>query len=154
MHLVKPAADNTIALRRNYNREAPRLAAQVGQGLLLLCVWTSKGFVHVALNVDVFSRFIVAWRISRNMKTDFVLDALERARYARQPDESGLIHRRDRESQYVSIRSSERFLQAGIDPLVGSTGDSYYNAFSELYNGLSTGRSTIALSPPITISKQ
>ena len=99
-------------------------------------VSTWQGFAYVAFIVDVFSRFIVGWRVSRNMKTDFVLDALEQALYARQPEKSGLIHHSDRGSQYVSIRYSERLLQAGVEPSVGSTGDSYDNALAETINGL------------------
>ena len=86
--------------------------------------------------IDVFYRFILGWRVSRNMKTDFVLDALEQALYARQPEKSGLIHHSDRGSQCVSIRYSERLLQAGVEPTVGSTGDSYDNAIAESINGL------------------
>ena len=82
-------------------------------------VSTWQGFAYVAFIVDVFSRFIVGWRVSRNMKTDFVLDALEQALCARKPDtsdKSGLIHHSDKGSQYVSIRYSERLLQAGVEP--------------------------------------
>jgi putative transposase len=68
------------------------------------------------------------------MKTDFVLDALEQALYTRQPEKSGLIHHSDRGSQYVSIRYSERLLQAGVEPSVGSTGDSYDNALAQTIN--------------------
>ena len=102
-------------------------------------VSTWQGFAYVAFIVDVFSRFIVGWRVSRNMKTDFVLDALEQALCARQPDtsdKSGLIHHSDKAAQYVSIRYSERLSQAGIEPSVGSTGDSYDNALAETINGL------------------
>ena len=66
------------------------------------------------------------------MHTYFVLDALEQALYERQPDESdGLIYHSDRGSQYVSIRYSERLAEAGIEPSVGSRGDSYDNALAE-----------------------
>ena len=66
------------------------------------------------------------------MRTDFVLDALEQALYARQPErDETLIHHSDRGSQYVSIRSTERLAEAGIDPSVGSKGDSYDNALAE-----------------------
>jgi transposase InsO family protein len=71
------------------------------------------------------------------MTTDFVLDALEQALHARQPGhEDGLIHHSDRGVQYLSIRYSERLAQAGIEPSVGSTGDSYDNALAETINGL------------------
>jgi len=100
-------------------------------------VSTWQGFVHVAFVVDVFARCIVGWRVSRSMKTDFVLDALEQALYARQPERSdALIHHSDRGSQYVSIRYTERLAEAGIEPSVGSRGDSYDNALAETINGL------------------
>ena len=93
--------------------------------------------MYVAFIIDVFARRIVGWQVSRSMHTDFVLDALEQALYERQPDESdGLIHHSDRGSQYVSIRYSERLAEAGIEPSVGSRGDSYDNALAETINGL------------------
>lgn len=99
-------------------------------------VSTWQGFVYVAFVIDVYARFIVGWRVSRNMQTDFVLDALEQALYARQPDRDSLIHHSDRGVQYVSIRYTERLAEAGIEPSVGSIGDSYDNALAETINGL------------------
>lgn len=99
-------------------------------------VSTWQGFVYVAFVVDVFARYIVGWRVSRSMHTEFVLDALEQALWARQPTRDALIHHSDRGSQYVSIRYSERLAEAGIEPSVGSTGDSYDNALAESINGL------------------
>jgi putative transposase len=99
-------------------------------------VSTWQGFVYVAFVIDVFARRIVGWRVSRSMQTDFVLDALEQALHARQPERNALIHHSDRGSRYVSIRYSERLAQAGIEPSVGSKGDSYDNALAETINGL------------------
>ena len=91
----------------------------------------------MAFVVDVYARRIVGWRVSTTMRTDFVLDALEQALYARQPERDGaLIHHSDRGSQYLSIRYSERLAEAGIEPSVGSRGDSYDNALAETINGL------------------
>jgi transposase InsO family protein len=100
-------------------------------------VSTWQGWLYVAFVIDVFARRIVGWRVSSSMSTNFVLDALEQALYARQPGEHGtLIHHSDRGSQYVSIRYSERLAEAGIEPSVGSRGDSYDNALAETINGL------------------
>ena len=100
-------------------------------------VSTWQGWVYVAFVIDVFARRIVGWRLSPSMSTDFVLDALEQALYARRPADDGtLIHHSDRGSQYVSIRYSERLGEAGIEPSVGSRGDSYDNALAETINGL------------------
>ncbi len=99
-------------------------------------VSTWQGWLYVAFVVDVYARRIVGWRVSRSMQTDFVLDALEQALYERQPAAHVLTHHSDRGSQYVSIRYTERLDQAGIQPSVGSRGDSYDNALAETINGL------------------
>ena len=100
-------------------------------------VSTWQGWQYVAFVIDVYARRIVGWRQSSSMRTDFVLDALEQALYDRQPQrEDALIHHSDRGSQYVSIRYSERLAEAGIEPSVGSRGDSYDNALAETINGL------------------
>jgi transposase InsO family protein len=99
-------------------------------------VSTWQGWLYVAFVIDVYARRIVGWRVSKSMHTDFVLDALEQALYARQPDRDSLVHHSDRGSQYVSIRYTERLAEAGIEPSVGSRGDSYDNALAETINGL------------------
>ena len=77
--------------------------------------------MYVALVIDVFARRIVGWRVSSSMTTDFVLDALEQALYARQPgDDGALIHHSDTGSQYLSIRDRERLAEAKIEPSVAS----------------------------------
>ena len=101
-------------------------------------VSTWQGQMFVAFVIDVYARRVVGWRVSRHMRTDFVVDALEQALYARQPapQDGGLIHHSDRGSQYVSLRYSDRLVEAGLMPSVGSTGDSYDNALAETINGL------------------
>jgi len=100
-------------------------------------VATWAGFVYVAFVIDAFARRIVGWRVSRTAHAAFVLDALEQALHARRPVEgSGLVHHSDRGVQYLSIRYTERLAEAGIEPSVGSVGDSYDNALAETINGL------------------
>ena len=98
-------------------------------------VATGSGFVYVAFIVDVYARFIVGWRVSRSLQTDIVMDALEQALWARGKP-TDLIHHSDRGSQYLSIRYTERLIEAGIKASVGSVGDSYDNAMAETINGL------------------
>ena len=98
-------------------------------------VATRKGFVYVAFVIDVFARMIVGWRVLRTMCAELTLDALEQALWVRKIGES-LIHHSDRGSQYLSIRYSERLEEMGIDPSVGSIGDSYDNALAESIIGL------------------
>lgn len=99
-------------------------------------VSTWQGWLYVAFVIDVFARRIVGWRVSKSMQADFVLDALEQALFDRQPERNSMIHHSDRGSQYVGIRYSERLALAGIEPSVGSRGDSYDNALAETINGL------------------
>jgi putative transposase len=89
---------------------------------------TWSGFVYVAFVIDAFARRIVGWRVSRSARADFVLDALEQALHDRQPWRANLIHHSDRGVQYVSIKYTERLAEAGIEPSVGSVGDSYDTA--------------------------
>jgi transposase InsO family protein len=97
--------------------------------------WT--GIVYVAFVIDVYARFIVGWRVSRTAHAGFVLDALEQAIHDRKPvGKGGLVHHSDRGSQYLSIKYTERLAEAGIEPSVGSVGDSYDNALAETINGL------------------
>jgi len=90
----------------------------------LTYVGTWSGFVYVAFVIDAFSRRIVGWRVSRSLRGDLALDALEQALYAR-PDTRELVHHSDRGAQYLAIRYTERLREAGIEPSVGSVGDSY-----------------------------
>jgi putative transposase len=107
-------------------------------------VSTWGGFVYVAFVTDVYAHYIVSWRVSRTAPTSFVLDALEQALHDRRPTQGGgLVHHSDRGSQYVSIKYSESLAEAGIEPSVGSVGDSYDNAVAETINGLYRARSSI-----------
>jgi len=98
-------------------------------------VATWAGFVYVAFVIDVFARRIIGWRASRSMSTDLVLEALEQALWARSGTQ-GVIHHSDRGGQYLSIRYTERLAEAGVEPSVGSVGDSYDNALAETIIGL------------------
>jgi len=103
----------------------------------LTYVATWCGFVYVAFVIDAYARRIVGWRASTSLRTDLALDALEQALYARAIDDGdALVHHSDRGVQYVSIHYTERLAEAGIEPSVGSVGDSYDNALAETIIGL------------------
>lgn len=93
--------------------------------------------MYVAFVIDVFSRRIVGWRVSNSLRSDLALDALEQALWERdEAERQQLIHHSDRGSQYLSIRYTERLAEAGIEPSVGSRGDSYDSALAESVIGL------------------
>jgi transposase InsO family protein len=103
----------------------------------LTYVATARGFAYVAFVIDVFSRRIVGWRVSRSLRSDLALDALEQALAERAPASGGgLVHHSDRGVQYLSLRYTERLAAAGVEPSVGSRGDSYDNALAESIIGL------------------
>lgn len=98
-------------------------------------VATWRGFVYVALVIDVFSRRIVGWRAHTTMRTELVLDALDQALHDRELDGRLVVHT-DRGSQYVAMRYTDRVLAAGAAPSVGSVGDASDHALAESVIGL------------------
>jgi putative transposase len=119
----------------NRQFKAPRPNALWVSDFTYVATWS--GFAYVAFIIDAYARRIVGWRVSRTAHTGFVLDALEQALHERRPlHRGGLVHHSDRGSQYVSIHYTERLAQAGVEPSVGSVGDSYDNALAESINGL------------------
>lgn len=121
--------------RVNRQFKAPRPNALWVSDFTYVATWA--GFVYVAFVIDVFARRIVGWRASRTAHAGFVLDALEQALHERRPVRGGgLVHHSDRGVQYLSIKYTERLAAAGIEPSVGSVGDSYDNALAETINGL------------------
>jgi putative transposase len=136
---VKTTVSNPAVpcLRDKVNRQfrAPRPNMLWVSDFTYVATW--QGFVYVAFVIDAFARRIVGWRVSRSAETGFVLDALEQALYERRPFRGGgLVHHSDRGSQYVAIRYTERLAEAGIEPSVGSVGDSYDNALAKSIIGL------------------
>ena len=130
-------ADETVArpadlVQRHF--EAPSANRLWVADLTYVRTWS--GFVYVVFITDVYSRAIVGWQISRSLRSDLALDALEQALWSRQGPFEGLVHHSDRGVQYLSIRYTERLAEAGVVTSVGSRGDSYDNAMAESVNGL------------------
>lgn len=100
---------------------------------------TFSGWVYAAFVIDVFSRRVVGWQLSKSLRTDLALDALNMGLWTRAReghDTSSLIHHSDKGVQYIAIRYTQRLADAGIVASVGSTGDSYDNALAEAFNSL------------------
>jgi len=117
---------------RNFNASRPNELWLAG----ITYVKTRQGFVYVAFVIDAFSRTIVGWALETHLRTDLALEALEMATWRRKADLKGLVHHSDRGVQFVSIRYTERLKDFGIEPSVGSVGDSYDNALAESAIGL------------------
>lgn len=103
-----------------------------------VAMWS--GVAYVAFAIDVFSRRIVGWKADTTMRTSLVLDTLEMALWARdhhgQPVGKGLVLHTDAGSQFTSFAFTQRLVDAGADPSIGSVGDAYDNALAESTIGL------------------
>jgi len=124
--------------RVNRRFRAPRPNMLWVSDFTYVATWT--GFVYVAFVIDAYARRIVGWRVSRSAHAGFVLDALEQALHDRKPVSGALVHHSDRGVQYVSIKYTERLVEAGLVPSVGSVGDSYDNALAETHQRALQGR--------------
>lgn len=103
----------------------------------LTYIRTWAGMVYAAFIFDAYSRMVLGWQISRSLRTDLALDALEMALWRRERENlDGLVHHSDRGVQYLSIRYTERLAETGAVTSVGSRGDSYDNALAETIIGL------------------
>jgi putative transposase len=103
-----------------------------------VAMWS--GVAYVCFAIDAFSRRIVGWKADTTMKTSLVLDTLEMALWARdhhgEPVQDGLIVHSDAGSQFTSFAFTQRLIDAGADPSIGSVGDGYDNALAETTIGL------------------
>jgi putative transposase len=102
-------------------------------------VRTFTGWAYAAFVLDVFSRRVVGWQVSTNLRTDLALDALEMGLWTRSrdgQDTSELIHHSDRGVQYLAVRYTQRLAESGAVASVGSKGDSYDNALAEAFNSI------------------
>lgn len=92
-----------------------------------------KMFLYLALIMDLFSRKIVGWELSRNVDTDLTLTALNKAVQSRRKVD-GCVHHSDHGSQYLASTYIERLHQLGMLPSMGEVGNSYDNAHAESLN--------------------
>ncbi|MFI6428626.1 IS3 family transposase [Promicromonospora sp. NPDC050880] len=100
---------------------------------------TFSGWAYASFVIDVFSRRVVGWQVSKSLRTDLALDALEMGLWNRTragQGVAGLTHHSDKGVQYVAVRYTQRLAEAGVVASVGSTGDSYDNALAEAFNSL------------------
>ena len=124
-----PVAKNL--LEQNFTAAAPnqRWAADITY------ISTRQGWLYLAVVMDLYSRRIVGWSMSRWMSRRLVVDALQMAVAARRPDGS-LIHHSDRGAQYNSDDFREELAKCGIKCSMSSTGNCYDNAVVESFFGL------------------
>jgi len=121
-------ADNV--LNRSFQAAAPN-QLWVGD---ITYLPTSRGWVYLAVLVDLFSRKIVGWAMRADMQTELCLQALRRAIATRQPA-PGLVHHTDRGSQYTSREYQQKLARIGATPSMSRKGNCWDNAVAESFFG-------------------
>jgi putative transposase len=92
---------------------------------------TGEGPLWLASVRDAFSRRVVGWKASDRADTELVLGALEYALWSRKVERERLVFHSDHGAQYTAIRFTQRLVDAGARPSMGSVGDSFDNALAE-----------------------
>ena len=92
---------------------------------------TGEGPLWLASVRDAFSRRIVGWKTSDRADTELVLGALEYGLWSRKVERERLVFHSDHGAQYTAIRFTQRLVDAGARPSMGSVGDSFDNALAE-----------------------
>jgi putative transposase len=120
-----PAPD---LVKRNFTPEAPDRLWVAD----ITYVRTWEGWLYLSFVLDAYSRRIVGWSMSNNLRTKLVLEAVNMAIYTRRPS-PGLIHHSDRGSQYTSVEFGSRLREEGLLPSMGSVADAYDNSMAESF---------------------
>ncbi len=95
-------------------------------------IWTSQGWLYLAVVMDLYSRRIVGWSMSRHIDRHLAVDALKMALGQRQP-EGELIHHSDRGAQYMSDDFRHALKRHGIRCSMSGKGNCYDNAVVESF---------------------
>jgi transposase InsO family protein len=125
-HHSHPLAPDLVA--RDFNPSAPNQlwAADITY------IATASGWAYLAVVLDLYSRRVIGWAIDDHMRTELVLEALDRALGTRERSE-GLVHHSDRGSQYASARHRDELERRGIRVSMGAKGCAYDNAVVESF---------------------
>ena len=115
-------------LAQNFSADAPnqKWAGDISY------IWTSEGWLYLAVILDLYSRRVIGWAVSSRMKRDLAIRALDMAVALRQPPE-GCIHHTDRGSQYCSHDYQKRLLKNGFKVSMSGKGNCYDNSMVETF---------------------
>jgi putative transposase len=124
-----PVAENL--LQQDFAAKAPnqRWASDITY------ISTHQGWLYLAVVMDLYSRRIVGWSMSRWISRHLVIDALSMAIGSRRP-ERVLIHHSDRGSQYTSDDFRDELEKHGIECSMSARGNCFDNAVVESFFGL------------------
>ena len=115
-------------MKRNFAAAAPNKIWTAD----ITYIHTWEGFLYMAFILDVYSRRVVGWSMATHLRTELVVDALEMARWRRNPD-VGLIHHTNRGVQYTALSFGKRLEEAGIVASMSRVGSALDNTLSESF---------------------
>ena len=95
-------------------------------------LWTHEGWLYLAGCLDLYSRQIVGWALSKRIDSELVLTALRQALGRRQPP-LGLLHHSDQGSQYAADDYRKLLSDYGMTASMSRKGDCYDNAVMESF---------------------
>lgn len=125
-HHAFPVAANLIDQDFSADRPNQKWNADISY------VWTSEGWLYLAVVLDLFARRVVGWAVSDRLHKELALEALRKALAIRQP-EKGLIHHSDRGSQYCSLAYQAELRKHDIQISMSGTGNCFDNAVVETF---------------------
>ena len=97
-------------------------------------LWTTEGWLYLAVVIDLFNREVVGWSIKPRMTVDIVTDALRMAWFRKKPPR-GLIHHSDRGSQYTAGSFQDLLREYGMVCSMSRKGNCWDNAPTESWFG-------------------
>ena len=124
-----PIAQNILG--RNFTTTEPDQAWVAD----MTYIWTTEGWLYLAVIIDLFSRRVVGWSMAEHMRTELVLTALEAALGQRVPSQTGLVFHSDRGSQYASRDYQDALLKADITCSMSRRANCWDNAVAESFFG-------------------
>lgn len=122
----RPVAPNT--LDRDFVATAPN-QKWVGD---ITYIWTSEGWLYLAVVMDLFSRRIIGWSLQERMTSELVCAALRMAVETRGCIASTLCHF-DRGSQYASDIFQTLLKRYGFECSMSRKGNCWDNAVAESF---------------------
>ena len=97
-------------------------------------IWTSEGWLYLAIVIDLYSRKVVGWSMGTRMKAQLVCDALTMAMWQRKP-KAGLIVHSDQGVQYASHQYRRILRLHGFVGSMSKKGCCWDNAVAESFFG-------------------
>jgi putative transposase len=101
----------------------------------LTCVWTTEGWLYLAVILDLYSRRVIGWAMGHRLTGELAEQALTMALANRTP-RAGLLHHSDRGSQYTAASYQQLLAALGVTASMSRKGNCWDNACSQSFFGI------------------